>query len=50
LLTLPYARALRARCILEGYSLGYVPYLAVYDLAETLAAARGAARYRVVVL
>jgi glycosyltransferase involved in cell wall biosynthesis len=50
LLTLPYARALRARCIIEGYSLGYVPYLALYDLTEMTAAARGAARYRVLVL
>src|SRR4051794_31021957 len=50
LLTLPYARALRARCIIEGYSLAYVPYLAVYDLAEMTAAARGAVRYRVLVL
>jgi glycosyltransferase involved in cell wall biosynthesis len=50
LLVLPYLRMLRARCIIEGYSLGYVPYLAVYDLAELLAAARGAARYRVLVL
>jgi glycosyltransferase involved in cell wall biosynthesis len=50
LLVLPYVRMLRARCIIEGYSLGYMPYLAVYDLAETLAAARGAARYRVLVL
>jgi glycosyltransferase involved in cell wall biosynthesis len=50
LLALPYLRMLRARCIIEGYSLGYVPYLAVYDLAELLAAARGSARYRVLVL
>jgi glycosyltransferase involved in cell wall biosynthesis len=50
LLTLPYGRALRARCIIEGYSLGYVPYLALYDLAEMTAAARGAVRYRVLVL
>ena len=50
LLTLPYARALRARCIIEGYSLGYVPYLALFDLAEMAAAARGAVRYRVLVL
>jgi GT2 family glycosyltransferase len=50
LLTLPYARALRARCMVEGYSLGYVPYLALYDLAEMTAAARGAVRYRVLVL
>jgi glycosyltransferase involved in cell wall biosynthesis len=50
LLTLPYVRALRARCIVEGYSLGFVPYLALYDLSEVLAAARGAARYRVLVL
>jgi glycosyltransferase involved in cell wall biosynthesis len=50
LLAMPYLRMLRARCIIGGYSLGYVPYLAVYDLVETLAAARGAARYRVGVL
>jgi GT2 family glycosyltransferase len=50
LLALPYLRMLRARCIVEGYSLGYVPYLALYDLAELTAAARGAARYRVLVL
>jgi GT2 family glycosyltransferase len=50
LIALPYLRALRARCIVEGYSLGYVPYLALYDLAELTAAARGAARYRVLVL
>lgn len=50
LIVLPYLRALRARCIVEGYSLGYVPYLALYDLAELTAAARGAARYRVLVL
>jgi GT2 family glycosyltransferase len=50
LLAFPYLRALRARCRIEGYSPGYVPYLAVYDLAELLAAARGAARYRVLVL
>jgi GT2 family glycosyltransferase len=50
LLALPYLRELRVRCIVEGYSLGYVPYLAVYDLAELLATARGAARYRVIVL
>jgi glycosyltransferase involved in cell wall biosynthesis len=50
LLTLPYLRALRARCIVEGYSLGFVPYLALYDLSEVLAAARGGARYRVLVL
>jgi glycosyltransferase involved in cell wall biosynthesis len=49
-LALPYLRALRARCLVEGYSPGYVPYLALYDLAELIAAARGAARYRVLVL
>ncbi len=50
LLTLPYGRMLRARCIVEGYSLAFMPYHAVYDLAELLAAARGGVRYRVPVL
>jgi glycosyltransferase involved in cell wall biosynthesis len=50
LLALPYARMLRARCIIDGYSLGFMPYLALFDLAELLATVRGAARYRVVVL
>jgi GT2 family glycosyltransferase len=50
LLALPYLRMLRARCLVEGYSLGFMPYLAIYDLSELLAAARGAARYRVPVL
>jgi glycosyltransferase involved in cell wall biosynthesis len=50
LLALPYVRMLRARCIVEGYSPAYMPYLAVYDLAELIAAARGAVRHRVLVL
>jgi GT2 family glycosyltransferase len=50
LLALPYLRSLRARCLVEGYSPAYVPYLALYDMAEVLAAARGAVRYRVPVL
>jgi GT2 family glycosyltransferase len=50
LLALPYLRSLRARCIGEGYSPAYVPYLALYDVAEVMAAARGAVRYRVPVL
>jgi len=50
LLVLPYLRALRARSIVEGYSPAYAPYLALYDVAEVTAAARGAIRYRVPVL
>jgi glycosyltransferase involved in cell wall biosynthesis len=50
LLALPYLRDLRGRCLTDGYSPAYAPYLAVYDLAEVLAAARGAIRYRVLVL
>ena len=50
LLTLPYLRALRARCLFEGYSLVHMPYLALYDATEMFAAARGAAEHRVLVL
>lgn len=49
-LTLPYVRLLRARCIVEGYSLALMPYLALYDAVEVLATARGAVRHRVLVL
>jgi glycosyltransferase involved in cell wall biosynthesis len=50
LLCLPYLRTLRARCIIEGYSLAYAPYLALYDATEVLAMSRGAVRNRVLVL
>jgi glycosyltransferase involved in cell wall biosynthesis len=50
LLCLPYARLLRARCLHEGYSLAYMPYLAVFDATELVAAARGGVQHRVFVL
>jgi GT2 family glycosyltransferase len=50
LLCLPYIRMLRARCIVEGYSLGWMPYLAVYDAFEVAAMSRGALRNRTLVL
>ena len=50
LLVLPYLRVLRARCIVDGYSPAYIPYLALCDTVETFAAARGAVRHRVPVL
>jgi glycosyltransferase involved in cell wall biosynthesis len=50
LLCLPYVRMLRARCIVEGYSPAYIPYLALYDATEVLAMARGALRNRVLIL
>jgi GT2 family glycosyltransferase len=50
LLALPYGRMLRARCIVDGYSLAFMPYLALFDLAEIAGAMRGALRHRVLVL
>jgi GT2 family glycosyltransferase len=50
LLVLPYLRMLRARCIVEGFSLGYMPYLAIYDATEVFATARGAIKHRVLIL
>jgi glycosyltransferase involved in cell wall biosynthesis len=50
LLALPYLRMLRARCLVEGYSLGYMPYLALYDAVEVFATARGAVAHRVPIL
>lgn len=50
LVCLPYVRMLRGRCIYEGYSLAYMPYLAVFDMAEVAAAARGGAQHGVLVL
>jgi hypothetical protein len=41
---------LRARCIVEGYSLAWAPYLALYDAAEVAAMASGSVRNRVLVL
>jgi GT2 family glycosyltransferase len=50
LLALPYARQVRARCISDGVSTAYSPYLLVHDAVETYAAVRGAVRYRVPVV
>lgn len=49
LLTLPYVREVRARCIHEGFSPAFAPYLALYDSVETFATVRGGIRYRVLV-
>jgi glycosyltransferase involved in cell wall biosynthesis len=50
LLALPYLRQLRARYLVHGYRRVHLPYLALYDLVETYAAARGAIKHRVPVL
>jgi glycosyltransferase involved in cell wall biosynthesis len=50
LLVLPYLRMLRARCIVDGFSLAYMPYLALYDATEFFATARGGIRHRVLIL
>lgn len=50
LLALPYLRELRGRCLHDGYSLGWIPYLALYDVIEMTAAVRGSARHRILVL
>ena len=49
-LTLPYARQLRGRCIAEGASVAMAPYLAAYDAIETYAAFRGGLWARLLVL
>jgi glycosyltransferase involved in cell wall biosynthesis len=50
LLCLPYLRELRGRCLTDNYSVGWAPYLALYDATEVLAMARGALRNRVLIL
>lgn len=49
-LALPYARLLRDRARADGGSPAVMPYLVLVDLVETAAAARGAARYRTLIL
>jgi glycosyltransferase involved in cell wall biosynthesis len=50
ILTLPYLRFLRATCLVHGYRPAQLPYLVLYDLVETFAAARGGIKHRVPVL
>ena len=50
LLALPYARELRGRCLGGGYSLAWMPYLALYDCLETSAAVTGSLRHRTLVI
>ncbi|MGH2923408.1 MAG: glycosyltransferase family 2 protein [Solirubrobacterales bacterium] len=50
LLTLPYARQLRRRCIGAGAGVVLAPYLAIYDAVEAYAALRGGLWARLLVL
>jgi GT2 family glycosyltransferase len=50
LLTLPYARHLRHRCLDTGAPLALMPYFVLHDLLETYTAVRGAIRHRVLVI
>lgn len=50
LLTLPYTRHLRRRCLDASAPLALMPYFVIYDLLETYTAVRGAVRHRVLVI
>jgi len=50
LLCLPYVKDLLIRCRHSGFSAVNAPYLALYDITETVATAKGAATHRVPVL
>jgi hypothetical protein len=50
LLTLPYLRNIRGRCIVEDEGFKLASYFVVYDAVETYATVRGAMRNRVLIL
>jgi hypothetical protein len=49
-LALPYLREVRGRCLFDGYSVAWAPYLALYDALETVAAVNGSVRHRIIVV